>query len=59
MHAAIPAVSLGGLLLTDEEWQDDELRHALLSAWAEHAAIAADLESYESYEVLVEPRAAA
>ena len=48
-------VSLGGFLLTEEEWGDDELRLALLDAWAERAAASADLDSYESFELTVEP----
>jgi hypothetical protein len=51
-------VSIAGFLLTEEEWQDADLRHALLAAWAERAAVAADREAYESFEVLVEPLAA-
>jgi hypothetical protein len=47
-------VSLGGFLLTSEEWQDDDLRLALLSAFAERASASADQDSYESLEVLVE-----
>ncbi|HLU67376.1 MAG TPA: hypothetical protein VKZ63_13920 [Kofleriaceae bacterium] len=55
MHAARSiAVSLGGFLLTDEEWQDDDLRRALLVAWAERAGAAADLDAYESFEVEVD-----
>jgi hypothetical protein len=53
------AVSLGGFLLTAEEWRDDDLRHALLSAWAAQASAAADPDSYESFEVLIEARPAA
>lgn len=57
---AARAVSLGGFLLTGEEWEDEELRLALLHAWAEKADAAADLDSYESYEVTVDlPLAAA
>ena len=54
----LTAVSLGGFLLTEEEWRDDELRHALLCAWAERAGAAADPDSYESFEVVVAPLAA-
>lgn len=53
MHAA-EMLSLAGFLLTDEEWQDDELRQALLRALAERASADADQDSYESFEVLVE-----
>ena len=53
MHAA-EMVSLAGFLLTDEEWQDEELRRAVLEALAERAAQAADHDSYESYELLID-----
>jgi hypothetical protein len=52
MHAA-EMVSLAGFLLTDEEWQDDDLRRALLAALAERASAAADPDSYESYELVL------
>jgi hypothetical protein len=47
-------VSLAGFLLTDQEWQDDDLRRALLEALAEGASAAADHDSYESYELVLE-----
>jgi len=53
MHAA-EMVSLAGFLLTDEEVADGDLRHALLTALAERASAAADQDSYESYELLIE-----
>jgi hypothetical protein len=52
MHAA-EMVSLAGFLLTDEEWQDDDLRRELLAALAERASAAADHDSYESYELVL------
>jgi hypothetical protein len=54
MHAA-EMVSLAGFLLTDEEWRDDDLRRALLEVLADLASAEADHDSYESYELLVEP----
>jgi len=51
---AAEMVSLAGFLLTDEEWRDDDLRHALLEVLAERASAAADHDSYESYELVVE-----
>lgn len=54
MHAA-EMMSVAGFLLTDEEWRDEDLRRALLEALAERASAAADHESYESYELLLEP----
>jgi hypothetical protein len=53
MHAA-EMLSLAGFLLTDEEWQDEDLRRAVLSALAERASAAADHDSYESFEVVVD-----
>lgn len=53
MHAA-EMVSLAGFLLTDEEWQDEGLRRALLAALAERASDDADHDSYESYELVIE-----
>jgi hypothetical protein len=47
-------VSLAGFLLTDQEWQDDDLRRALLEALTEGASAAADQDSYESYELFVD-----
>lgn len=51
---AAELVSLAGFLLTEEEWQDEDLRRALLGALAERASAAADHDSYESYELVVE-----
>lgn len=51
---AAEMVSLAGFLSTNEDWQDDQLRHALLRALAEWASAAADHDSYESFEVLVD-----
>ena len=48
------SVTLSGFLLTDEEWQDEDLRLALLHAFAEKASAAADLDSYDSFELIVE-----
>lgn len=57
MHGARKrAVSIAGFLLTDEEWQDYELRLALLAAWAEKTTASYDRESYDQFEVTVEPR---
>jgi len=53
MHAA-EMVSLAGFLLTEEELEDEDLRRALLSALAERAAAAADHDSYESYELVID-----
>lgn len=53
MHAA-EMMSLAGFLLTDEEWQDEGLRRALLTALAERASADADQDSYESYELVVD-----
>lgn len=53
MNAA-EIVSLAGFLLTEQEWEDPELRRALLAALAEGASAAGDRESYESYELLLE-----
>jgi hypothetical protein len=47
-------ISLDGFLLTAEEWADEDLRVELLRAWVERAAVTADLESYESFELTVE-----
>ena len=48
------AITLSGFVITDEEWQDEDLRLALLSAFAEKAAASADLDSYEWFEIIVE-----
>lgn len=48
------SVTLSGFLLTSEEWEDEDLRLALLSAFAEKASSSADLDSYDSFELIVE-----
>ena len=53
MHAA-EMLSLAGFLSTNEDWQDDQLRRALLRALAEWASAAADHDSYDSFEVLID-----
>lgn len=52
-RAAQP-VSVGGFLLTGDEWQDEELRLALLHAWADTATGDTDLDCYESFEVTID-----
>lgn len=47
-------MTLSGFLITDEEWSDEDLRLAMLSAFAEKASAAADLDSYDSFELIVE-----
>jgi hypothetical protein len=53
-RARARSVTLSGFLLTSEEWEDEDLRLALLSAFAEKASAAADLDSYDSFELIVE-----
>lgn len=47
-------MTLSGFLITGEEWEDEDLRLAYLSAFAEKASAAADLDSYASFEIIVE-----
>lgn len=47
-------MTLSGFLITDEEWADEDLRLAYLSAFAEKASASADLDSYDSFELTVE-----
>ena len=54
MGARARSVTLSGFLITDEEWADEDLRLALLSAFAEKASASADLDSYDSFELIIE-----
>ena len=48
------SVTLSGFLITDEEWDDEDLRLAYLCAFAEKASASADLDSYASFEIIIE-----
>jgi hypothetical protein len=51
---AAEMMSLAGFVLTDEEWQDEDLRRALVTALTQRASAAADQDSYESYELVID-----